>query len=276
MMDNNKDRTSGRPFSLLIFIMIVFGLSWPFFIIGAIIGEGLFWIYLFNSIAMIMVAVGTFLADRFVFKQGFANSGLNWGKPIHYVLVIGLAFLLYVVPAIIDSGLGYSSFLGGMSWEQLLILIGTLIVATIIPGFGEEFGWRGYMLPHLAEKYTPRRAVLLHSIIWWAWHIPALATGWIVLTSVSGGMVALSIILGAAVTVFGLGVIFAYIWSRSRSLAVVSVYHAFNNGFKDSLQLAGIGLIGPISSIWSSILMVIIGVSLLWKGSWKTLEKLKK
>jgi membrane protease YdiL (CAAX protease family) len=45
---------------------------------------------------------------------------------------------------------------------------------TLIPGFGEEFGWRGYMLPHLARRYTPRKAVLIHAFILWVWHLPAL------------------------------------------------------------------------------------------------------
>lgn len=44
---------------------------------------------------------------------------------------------------------------------------------TLIPGFGEEFGWRGYMLPHLARRHSPRKALLIHAFIWWAWHLPA-------------------------------------------------------------------------------------------------------
>lgn len=271
-----KENIKGRPFSLLIYILIVFGFSWPFFFIGLVFGGDLFWIYLFNSIAMIMVTIGTLVADRFVFKRGFKNSGLNWGKPIHYIIVFGFAFFLYVFPAILEYFIGYDYLFGGISWDQILILMGILIVATIIPGFGEEFGWRGYMLPGLAQNYTPRKAVLIHSIVWWSWNIPALAIGWIIIASTGGAIVALTIILGAAVSVFGLGVVFAYIWSRSGSVAVASMFHAFNNGLKDSLQIVGIGLLGPLSSIWSSLVMLILGVILIWKGKWETLEKLKK
>jgi len=30
------------------------------------------------------------------------------------------------------------------------------------------------MLPRLAQRYSLRKALLLHGFIWWAWHIPAL------------------------------------------------------------------------------------------------------
>lgn len=43
--------------------------------------------------------------------------------------------------------------------------------------FGEEFGWRGYLLPKLAPLGT-RRAVLIHGVIWGVWHWPILAMGY--------------------------------------------------------------------------------------------------
>jgi hypothetical protein len=57
---------------------------------------------------MIMVTVGTYIAGRHVFRDGFAGAGWSWGKPKYYVAVIGLALLLGVVPTIFDLALGLS------------------------------------------------------------------------------------------------------------------------------------------------------------------------
>jgi hypothetical protein len=43
-----------------------------------------------NDLAMLMVALGTWLADRLIFRQGFAGTGWHWGRGWHYPAVLGL------------------------------------------------------------------------------------------------------------------------------------------------------------------------------------------
>jgi membrane protease YdiL (CAAX protease family) len=152
-----------------------------------------------------------------------------------------------------------------------------LLFATLIPGFGEEFGWRGYMLPRLALRMSPRKAVLAHALIWWAWHLPILANTIylsIATANVSGASAAVSatlIVLVSAIPAAMHGVIFAYIWTRTRSLAVATVYHAAYDGVRDSLQIT-LGH-GPITQFWPMAFLTFLGLALLWKGDWRGLGR---
>lgn len=46
------------------------------------------------------------------------------------------------------------------------------IVAMIPAVFGEEIGWRGYLLPRLQERFSPLISTLVVGVMWAAWHIP--------------------------------------------------------------------------------------------------------
>ncbi len=38
---------------------------------------------------------------------------------------------------------------------------------------GEEFGWRGFALPRLLQRFNPIVASLILGLIWGVWHLPA-------------------------------------------------------------------------------------------------------
>ena len=71
---------STRSFSLVIYLLIVFGLSWPFQIASALwAGGNILPTYVLNISSMIMVTVGTYIAGRYIFRDGFAGAGWSWG-----------------------------------------------------------------------------------------------------------------------------------------------------------------------------------------------------
>lgn len=55
------------------------------------------------------------------------------------------------------------------------ILVNPLINA--IPSFGEEWGWRGFLMPRLLA-YGRIRAVLVSGVIWGVWHAPLTLLGY--------------------------------------------------------------------------------------------------
>jgi membrane protease YdiL (CAAX protease family) len=56
-------------------------------------------------------------------------------------------------------------------WHRLPYLL-PLTLVTNTGLLGEEFGWRGFALPHLLQRQRPLAAALIPGGIWWAWHLP--------------------------------------------------------------------------------------------------------
>ncbi|MFI6505293.1 lysostaphin resistance A-like protein [Nonomuraea typhae] len=56
------------------------------------------------------------------------------------------------------------------------VLIGPAVNA--IPAVGEEWGWRGWLLPTLLSSYGTRVALPLSGVIWGVWHAPVTLLGY--------------------------------------------------------------------------------------------------
>jgi len=278
-MSQGSTAKQTRPFSLWLYLLIVCGLSWPFQLASVTWGKDLLSVYVLNATSMVMVTVGTFLCGRFVFRDGFAGVGWSWGKPWHYVTVIGFAVFLWIVPTCIDLVLGEVHLPTHVTSGQIA-WVGVLLFVTLLPAFGEEFGWRGYLLPHLVQQMSPRKAIFVHAVVWWAWHQPLVLGQSLVPVLASAKQTGqpigrtIALVLGMLLLlgfVGGVlhGVIFAYIWMRGRSLVVSSVYRAAYDGLRDSVALT-IGL-GPLTSGWPALIIVLLGAVLLWRGNWRML-----
>ena len=57
------------------------------------------------------------------------------------------------------------------------IFISPLIVPVVVFAFGEEIGWRGYLLPNLLQCFSVKKAVLLNGLLWGINHIPLIYFG---------------------------------------------------------------------------------------------------
>lgn len=263
-------RNPKKPFSLRTYLLIVVAVSWPFQIAYVLWAETPFMSYALSSLPMIMVAVGTYTAGRYIFHDGFSKAGWSLGKPKHYLAVFSLAIFVWVVPTILELVLGMRSIPRGVIVPEILENFVIRFAATLIPAFGEEFGWRGYMLPHLVQQYKLRTALLLHAFIWWAWHLPAIVGMGMAekLTDNMGTSIAIMLAVSLIPSMMH-AIIVAYIWTATQSLAVVTVYHAAFDEIRDAIETT-IGF-GPLVKIWQMLTLTVLGGLLLWKGNWKQL-----
>jgi uncharacterized protein len=260
-----------KPFSIWLYLIIVIMLSWPFQLWYVFKAETAFDKYLYSSLSMMMVTAATFIAGRFVFKDGFATAGWSWGKPLHYIYVLLFALLVWFIPSVVELIAGIHKPTGKVVATNVLLMFSLRFVATLVPAFGEEFGWRGYMLPGLAKKFTAKKALLIYAFIWWAWHLPVIVGMGLQSNEVSNNQfinVAIITLLSIIPSMLH-AVIFAFIWSKTKSLAVVTVYHAAFDEVRDALENS-VGF-GPLVNNWQMIVVIITGGLLLWKTDWKQL-----
>jgi uncharacterized protein len=260
-----------KNFSIWLYILIVILLSWPFQFWYVFKAETAFDKYLYSSLAMIMVTVATFIAGRFVFKDGFKNAGWNWGKPVHYVAVLLFALFIWLLPVVYEIVSGINKPHDTIEAIPVFMMFLLRFVATLVPAFGEEFGWRGYMLPRLAERYGAKKGLLLHAFIWWFWHLPVIA-GMGLNNDEAGGNQLINVAATSLLSIIPSmlhAVIFAFIWGKTQSLAVVTVYHAAFDEVRDALEHS-VGF-GPLVNNWQMAVIIAAGSVVLWKADWKKL-----
>jgi uncharacterized protein len=182
---------------IVIFLAIAFGIAW---LVGLVI-------YLSGGltapIALPLLAVGYMMAPalahvltRVITREGWANTGIRpnfrrgwpfwaaaWVVPA-VMVIIGAVVYYAFFPQHFDANL---SALQGMlppdtiaPWTFIIIqIVQAILISPPINGlftFGEEFGWRGYLLPKLMPL-GGRTAMLVSGVIWGVWHWPVIAMG---------------------------------------------------------------------------------------------------
>lgn len=94
--------------------------------------------------------------------------------PVRWWLYVAFVpFLTSVASAALYDLLRRKAFTIAPSALLALVAPATLVTFFLGP-FGEEFGWRGFLLPQLVWRFSAVPAVLIVGVIWAAWHWPLL------------------------------------------------------------------------------------------------------
>ena len=195
----------------LIYIVITFLLTWLYSLLvvypiangEALTGVPALATQLTVAAAMFCPAIGVLLT-RLVTKEGFQNVWLRphiKGNVKHYLLAwfgpgiltfAGMAVYFLIFPNNLD--LSFSHFTAtleatGAPLETLPMPIGLLMLIQCIQAifmapalnfvtcFGEEWGWRGYLLPKISKHFSTIPTLLITGIIWGLWHAPLTIIG---------------------------------------------------------------------------------------------------
>jgi len=143
------------------------------------------------------------------------------------------ALFFMIVPSV--ASLYLYNLLGGpgVDWSRLQPLykiVPMFIFLTIAAGIGEEFGWRGFLLPRLQARHNALVSGLIVGVAWAVWHIPLF---FIKGTSqyeqqLEGGL--LPAILGYSAFVIANSVLFTWLFNNTRgSVLLAAVFHGASN-----------------------------------------------
>ena len=239
-----------------------------------------------TAVLMFFPALGV-LITRLVTREGFKNSmlRLNLKGNVRYYLIgwFGpmvltlLGAVLYFV--VCPSAFSLSAYQAQMAavplpemlfWiiQALLMLIAPLL--NLVACFGEEWGWRGYLLPKVAARMKFLPTVLLTGFIWGLWHAPIIVAGHNYGMDYPGypwaGIAAMCLFC------IVVGVLFSYITLKTKSCWPAVFAHGMLNG------TASIGVIfladpmaydrfvGPVpTGIIGAAAYILVAVWIVWK-----------
>ena len=119
------------------------------------------------------------LVTRFLYQRNFRDLGWGWEGSrgtrlalLAYAMPLAIAVVIYgatwlIVPDAWSSDDGTAANL-----TSFVVAASAGVLFNCIFAFGEELGWRGFLVPELAKLTSFRNVVLISGLIWAVWHYP--------------------------------------------------------------------------------------------------------
>jgi membrane protease YdiL (CAAX protease family) len=148
-----------------------------------------------------------------ILKEGFMKRS----SPLYLLLAILIVPMVTAITAILSNQI--------VREYRFRILLPMVIMGLIWPLFssmGEEFGWRGFILPKMLAKYGVLKAGIILGIIWEIWHLPMHYIGF----QDYGAYMLPAFLLIGFVNLTLQSVIMAFIFAKSKgNIRLMVLYH---------------------------------------------------
>ncbi|WP_174613192.1 CPBP family intramembrane glutamic endopeptidase [Virgibacillus ihumii] len=226
-----------------------FGIAGLFFLSG--LGNNVILLSIFMTGYMFFPLIAVFIVQKLIYKETIARPLLLTGRPswwwvvaaVFPLLLVGLTALVAVLFPGTTLDLGMETYISMLDptaatamtdlfemlpFHPLWLLVGQAFIGGItinaIFAFGEEIGWRGFLLREL-RSLGFWKASLLIGLMWGPWHAP--------LTLFAGHNYPSTPVLGVLMmTVFCmlLSPILSFVTIKSRSIFSAAFFHGVING----------------------------------------------
>lgn len=204
---------------------------------------------------MFFPAVGallTYLLTRERFTVRSLKLTINLRRDLKYyclvwfgfdlLILFGAALYFLIFRGQFDASLGYMKALveaqGLETTEEQLrqtvlmqLVMGAVLapLANLFTCFGEEWGWRGFLLPRMVKQFKVIPAVLLNGLIWGLWHVPLTVMGHNYGLDYPG--YPFTGILAMCLFCITIGIILSYVTIKTKSCIPAIMGHGTLNGF---------------------------------------------
>jgi uncharacterized protein len=225
---------------VICFVLLAYGFAWGIWsqlapTIMEAVGDGRtpdnFTATIAVTLGMYAPALAAVVMRLFISKEGLrrALGPLPNLRMALGAVLVPMALILILVGVVTATNIGEAT--PGKPWGTLLAILtlaGVPIGAAL--AFGEEFGWRGYLLPKLLPLGEVKAAVIV-GLIWGPWHLPVLIAG----LNYPG-----ELIIAALAVFFLSAMLLSLLHTRfyvasGYSLIAVSLLHGSLNTFSDRL-----------------------------------------
>jgi membrane protease YdiL (CAAX protease family) len=177
-------------------------------------------------------------------RPGLPRMTWSIGGPREYAAVLAGAAALAVLAAGLPLGFGFTRLVAAEIHILSIGLSGTIffIVASLF-ALGEEFGWRGLLLPALLPA-GPLAAGLMTVPFWFTWELPLVAAG-VLYPAMGAANLGIALLLHL-VLIASLALVLAYVRLSSGSVILCAAAHGALN------TAAGISsaVLVPTDPIW--------------------------
>ncbi len=223
-------------YPILLFIFLVYALTWPFFIVEVLASYEML---PFELPMPIMILQGFMPGLAAVIVTGLISGKVGIRALLSKLLIIRVGFRWYAfalfslalvcVTAIALNNLFGTSTVPFLSTKmppfsgaiELLVNIVVLLIFSAIFN-SEELGWRGFVLPRLQSKYNALTSSLILSIPWLFFHLP--------LFFKLGSSQADSSFIAYGIGIMAQTVIFTWMYNNTRgSVLLATLLHASSN-----------------------------------------------
>jgi len=203
------------------------------------------------GVLMLVIAFAPALGNvvtRLVTREGWSNlllwPKLRRGWPVYLAacilplvaILLGGAIYFLLFPGEFDMSMAYARETGRVAaagtpaaiiGQEILAGLSLVLLLTFVI-WGEEFGWRAYLLPKLMPLGT-RQGVLLLGAIWGAWHWPVIFMGFQYGLDYWGAPIAGSLLF--VLIILSPSVVYSWMTLRTGSVWPACIAHAVNNAF---------------------------------------------
>jgi membrane protease YdiL (CAAX protease family) len=228
-----------RRHPLSAYFILAFALAWVFTIPIVLSQRGLGWVSLPDGLLLVLFLVATFsgplpaalimtrLTDgwagvhRLLGRMVQWRAGLGW-----YLLVLAGTPLIFLAGASVYSGLAPWTALVA-NWPLLFsAYLPAALIGVIIPGLGEEPGWRGFALPRLQQRYGALAGSLILGALHALWHLPV----YFVRGAIQDGPFDLTVFITNSLLIVAMTLVWTWLFNHAgQSVLFAMIVHGVNN-----------------------------------------------